>query len=199
MSLLISMRFVSQTHIGDQHILSSIDHCTILNVRHYFLKHLWHPVPNCCQIESKIHLILVSKIAIQMKTYDYDLIKLVPFTWTNEYLKSLGRIVCLAGTHQHNMYRMLAYRPYMKAYSKLLSARPSPTLKLLCILRLLSCWSVRAVSLLFSPPWSNSTSCLKSAYRKLLIHVRILVPSMSCIYSNYVSQTSIYNIKYYCS
>ena len=99
MSLLISMRFVGQTHIGDQHILSSIDHCTILNVRHYFLKHLWHPVPNCCQIESKIHLILVSKIAIQIKTYDYDLIKLVPFSWTNEHRKSLGRIVCLAGTH----------------------------------------------------------------------------------------------------
>ena len=99
MSLLISMRFVGQTHIGDQHILSSIDHCTVLNVRHYFLKHLWHPVPNCCQIESKIHLILVSKIAIQIKTYDYDLIKLVPFSWTNEHRKSLGRIVCLVRTH----------------------------------------------------------------------------------------------------
>ena len=99
MSLLIAMRFVGHTHIRDQQILSGIDHCTILNVRHYFLKHLWHPEPNCCHIESKIHLILVSKIVIQIKTYDYDLIKLVPFAWTNEHRKSLDRIIFLVWTH----------------------------------------------------------------------------------------------------
>ena len=55
-----------------------------------------------------------------------------------------------------------------------------------------------AVSLLFSPPWLNSPTvwCTRNAS---YIHVHILVSAMSCIYSNNVNQTSMYNIEYYCS
>ena len=61
--------------------------------------------------------------------------------------------------------------------------------------------SSKGCILTFFTTLAKFTSCLIYVYRLIHIHVNILFSAMSCIYSNYVMQTSMYmyNIEYYCS